>query len=161
MECQYMVMSFGVPESLFQNESVAKFLNYIDETKQKEADTIEEAKKEGRIDNPRETDIVMGRGKPFINFPGNKAVQSLINDSFRIQYRNLGSRDEKTVMSEAVLQMIKDKGIRFLKRDVKRGTWIQVDSMTAREKVSNILRMKPSVQIPLLRMKSNGGWFSG
>lgn len=82
-------------------------------------------------------DVLLGRGGGSNHHPGNIAYRAYI---LKLQptYKGL-DRDDKTAMSEQVVQWVQQKG-RFLKRESKSSPWYIVTDATARQKVSQALR---------------------
>jgi len=100
---------------------------------------------EGNTDpnGPRKCDVLMGRGKPFQNFPGNKRMVRIVSQ-FRGEYA-LKPRDQKRLYVETALDAVLKDGARFLRRvEVGDGShrWEEVGRAAAAEKVWNALRSK-------------------
>lgn len=85
----------------------------------------------------RDTDVLFGRGKTVVEHPGNLDFRNLVGK--RMEEYEAASRLEKTCMTETIVQMIKNKDGRFLKRD-DGGGWEEVDDETARKKVAHAFR---------------------
>jgi hypothetical protein len=101
----------------------------------------------GRIEIPTSVDVVLGRGRPYQEYPGNRRLADII-DEYRTVYQ-ASSRREKTVLSNKILSIIKDTDSggagagRFLKKcEGNHGGWLQVSDDIAREKVSHSFRTK-------------------
>ena len=94
------------------------------------------------IEFPTSQDILLGRGRPYQEYPGNLALSEII-EQHRQRYQ-LANRFEKTCISKMVVQIVKEqRGARFLQRageDSKE--WEEVSDSVAREKVSHGFRTK-------------------
>ena len=66
------------------------------------------------IDNPRETDVLLGRGKPFQNHHGNLVLNSHLHEH-RARYQR-ARKTEKRNIGRAILTEFQLRGVRFLKR---------------------------------------------
>jgi len=92
---------------------------------------------------PRKWDVLLGRGKPFQNFSGNKRMLRIVSQ-FKGEYA-LKPRDQKRLYVESALEAVLKDGARFLQRvEVGDGShrWEEVDRAAAAEKVWNALRSK-------------------
>jgi hypothetical protein len=93
------------------------------------------------VESPRQIDVLLGRGRPYQQYPGNIQLAAFI-DHLRAQYKTL-DRLNKTSLTHGIVHMIKDSGGRFLKRaDDGSGRWVEVSNDVAREKVSHGFRTK-------------------
>jgi hypothetical protein len=101
----------------------------------KRAAALQDLNITGRIEIPTCVDVVLGRGRPYQEYPGNIRLADII-DEHRTVYQ-ASSRSEKTTLSYKILSIIKDNfGGRLLKKcDGDVGGWMQVSDDTAREKV--------------------------
>ncbi|KAL3940972.1 MAG: hypothetical protein SGBAC_004580 [Bacillariaceae sp.] len=105
---------------------------------------LEDQRKYERLNNPpRSTihvpfsqDVILGKGCPFQNHPGNKRVRELV-DCFAKRYDKAERGDKKEIAQE-IVDAIKQSGGYFLKQDGKQ--WIRVDNKVARKKVSATFR---------------------
>ena len=93
---------------------------------------------------PSEYDVLLGRGRPFQEWAGNKYLVRCVDD-VRDKYTNLSDKFEKTLLTMDVLAKIHDKGGRFIQRvnnssssiddpDVNEG--VGMPSKTAEENIS-------------------------
>jgi hypothetical protein len=94
------------------------------------------------IETPSETDILLGRGRPVQEFPGNKLMLRIVS-KFREKYTS-ARRDRRRFIAEQVLDTLYEKGARFLKRedDGEDSVWVTVGRDVAYEKVTHALRSK-------------------
>lgn len=101
---------------------------------------VSEVDAEGRIGKLSNDDILLGRGKPFQNHPGNQRMLQIVDDH---KERYLSEkRDKKRAIVEEVLEIIQKDGARFLKRIDHGEYWRQVVVTVSFEKVSHALRSK-------------------
>jgi hypothetical protein len=118
-----------------------EYLSNRKDVEEKRARVTAKPKAEGRIDHPRSADVVLGRGRPFQEFPGNVRLAFLIEQQRQV-YQAL-DRLNKTALSLEIVKLVKNTGGRFLKRcedDI--GGWIEVADDVARDKVSHGFRTK-------------------
>lgn len=150
MEVLYSLNTFGLSRNLMPldeefNVTTDNVMSFV--RRRKEVEGERERKDKAKSDNetlvkyPQQLDVVLGRGRPFQEFPGNTKLAGLIDD-YRVQYMSVDRRN-KTKLSHALVQMVKDYGGRFLKRtEDGSGNWIEVSDDTAREKVSHGFRTR-------------------
>jgi hypothetical protein len=101
-----------------------------------------------RIHAPTRFDIMLGRGRPTQNHPGNQHMREVV-DRYRARY-DTAERETKRPIVEEVMDEIKRDGGRFLRRkeDEKAGDgdeedfWVEVNFPVAFEKVSHAFRSK-------------------
>ena len=86
---------------------------------------------------PKETDVLLGRGGRSNHNPGNQSYLKQVK-VVRPFYTSLDNNDEKTELSLAVVKFVHNKGGRFLKKDS--GGWYVVEDNEARIKASQALR---------------------
>ena len=157
IECQYALMSFGIPASMLaiDHDGVLKrevVDQHIDRLK-----AITEAKrlKYGLVSKSgtatkdivlaTDKDVLLGRGKPFQSHPGNLALAKIIQE--KEDEFHAASKHQKTQMTWEILRTIQTQfGGRFLERDDngcidgeegKRGvTWKVCTAEAARNKVA-------------------------
>ncbi|KAL3935758.1 MAG: hypothetical protein SGBAC_008788 [Bacillariaceae sp.] len=101
---------------------------------------VSETDAQGRIRKPSNDDILLGRGKPFQNHPGNQRMLKIV-DEHKERYLS-EKRDKKRAIVEEVLDIIQKNGARFLKRIDHGEYWREVESTVSFEKVSHALRSK-------------------
>jgi hypothetical protein len=90
---------------------------------------------------PSVTDILLGRGFCYQNFPGNLYFMTVI-EMHKKSYEDAGlDLQKKRAISIEVVKMTHESGARFLYRaDMEEDGWLQVDDRTAREKVCMAFR---------------------
>eukprot|EP00980_Cylindrotheca_fusiformis_P019830 scaffold6966_cov112-Cylindrotheca_fusiformis.AAC.8 len=91
---------------------------------------------------PTPQDVLLGRGRPFQEFPGNMALNDAL-DANRKAYQQATSRRDKTNLSQKILTEIQKKGGRFLMQQQQSSGehWIVVKDLKAREKIAHGFRM--------------------
>lgn len=135
--------------------------NSEDEVAHTDEDTSIAPKKEcgaGRVLEPRETDVLLGRGRPFHDFPGNMRMLSIVNKS-KDEYHAL-PRDKKRAFAENLLEVILQQNTRFLRRcETETGEeyWESVDKQASFGKVWHALRAKPEGQEKKKKKNSKTG----
>jgi hypothetical protein len=139
MECQYALLSFGIPDtSPFDTRGeiqTENLLQYIEKRKEKESQMIHT-----NVYCPSDNDVLLGRGKPFQEWPGNMQLSNII-DMHRKSYDE-SDRAQKTAISRDVVQIIKGLNGRFLQLNKATGHWEEFSDAVAREKVGSGFRKK-------------------
>ena len=103
-------------------------------------DTAETSSSSTKTENPSDADVLLGRGKPYQNHPGNRYMLGLV-DKFRDQYQR-AERKEKHTIIEEVLSLIEEKGGRFLQRADYDNKWVEVNKAISYRKVGHAFRSK-------------------
>ena len=93
------------------------------------------------IEYPGPNDVLLGRGRPFQEYIGNRQFISLV-EAERERYQRTEDKFEKTCISIDIVKKIQDIGGRFLDRTEE--GWEVVNDVTAREKASRAFRAKYS-----------------
>jgi hypothetical protein len=90
---------------------------------------------------PSSSDVLLGSGFAYQNFPGNQYFISFVK-LLEGTYNDAGPhRLKKTAISKYVVKSLKASGSRFLKRaGNEENGWLHVDDHTARQKVSHAFR---------------------
>lgn len=86
---------------------------------------------------PCQTDVLLGRGKPIQNHPGNMRL-SLIVETLLKHYEESSRRHEKTQLAEETVNKMNKAGVRFLSKTD--GLWMVATKQAARERVSSTFR---------------------
>lgn len=138
MENQYALLSFGIPDisALFDARGEYKteaLLQYIEKRKEKESHIIHT-----NIYCPVDNDVLLGRGKPFQEWPGNVQLSAIID--MHTKRHDEADRALKTAISRDVVQIIKDLNGRFLQLDKATQDWEEVSDAVAREKIGSGFR---------------------
>jgi len=108
------------------------------------------------IKNPHDNDVVGGRGKGFINHPGNIDYRRLV--VFECDRYIAGSNEEKKRIVSQIINKVKSKNPpgRFLNRDKKTDPWTCMDVDKILRKVSHSLREdRPQLEHQLLVRNNN------
>ena len=154
MECQYALMTFGIPTSTIpldingESLKLAPHKKWLKRRKAKE-DWLRQQHRAGNMDAeypgveiPSKFDVILGRGRPFSEHPGNQVLNSLIT-SFREEYDTTQGKGNKAKLAQRIIQSIHDSGGRFLKRnDQIYGWWQEVSNDVAVDKVKHGFRYK-------------------
>eukprot|EP00934_Nitzschia_sp_Nitz4_P001460 Nitzschia sp. Nitz4//scaffold38_size140716//56163//59474//NITZ4_003140-RA/size140716-processed-gene-0.31-mRNA-1//1//CDS//3329550057//1460//frame0 len=145
LECQYALRSFGIqvdPTLWYEDsEREATIDRYIKERRkiENEQRDCQEMESKGRILYPDSLDVLVGRGRPYQEFPGNVRLSAVIEECAG-SYGKSTEKLEKTVISLQIVQKMKESGTRFLRRTSV--GWEVVDDVIAREKVVQALRIR-------------------
>lgn len=144
-ECSYALASYGIQKNSLpvnydgsiQNDWL---LSYLQEREQKERTA--KALAGNAIISPRCSDVLLGRGRPYQEFPGNAKLAEIIDDH-REAYQQPQRKLRKTAISNEVLKIIKLSNGRFLKKhESDEGIWVEVSDEIARDKISHSFRTK-------------------
>ena len=157
-EVQYELMRFGIAPGLLPVDSAGNYLSadfdrYLEDRKRKEERREQERQirlndgvgagttsEEYRTDYATQRDVILGRGKPYQDHPGNLKLANYIEE-YRSAYVQ-ADRLEKTCISWKIVQHVKSLNGRFLKMDEESEYWVQVSDEVAREKVSHGFRTR-------------------
>lgn len=93
---------------------------------------------------PGSFDILVGKGRPFQDHPGNIRLREWIKQH-QSSYEK-AQKYEKKKLVQNVIEMVRSKGGRFLKDDG--GHWIQVQGTVALAKVGHLFRDKKGRRDP-------------
>ncbi len=92
------------------------------------------------ISTHAEDDVLSGRGGGTNSHPGNRYFRELIN-THRYEYLR-AKKNDKPHISRSIVNVIRAKKGRFLKKDEDDGLWYEIGDDLAREKTSQALRQK-------------------
>jgi len=90
------------------------------------------------IIDPRESDVLCGRGGAALRHPGNLTYRRLVNLNKGLYITCL--KTEKLKISRSIVAAIREQRGRFLERDATAGVWIDIGDKKAIEKTSQALR---------------------
>lgn len=90
------------------------------------------------ITDPRESDVLCGRGGAALRHPGNQTYRRLVNLNKGLYITCL--KTEKLKISRSIVAAIREQEGRFLERDSKKQTWYDIGDKKAIEKTSQALR---------------------
>jgi hypothetical protein len=90
------------------------------------------------IDDPRDADVLCGRGGAALRHPGNQTYRRLVQLNKSLYITCL--KAEKLKISRSIVAAIREQNGRFLERNVTRATWYDIGDKKAIEKTSQALR---------------------
>jgi hypothetical protein len=90
------------------------------------------------IVDPRDVDVLCGRGGAALRHPGNQTYRRLVNMNKAIYTTCL--KTEKLKISRSIVAAIREQRGRFLEREGNFGTWYDIGDKKAIEKTSQALR---------------------
>ncbi len=90
------------------------------------------------VTEPRESDVLCGRGGAALRHPGNQTYRRLVNLN-KALYTTC-HKTEKLKISRSIVAAIREQQGRFLERDAKKQTWYDIGDKKAIEKTSQALR---------------------
>ena len=73
-----------------------------------------------------EADVLMGKGKHNVGFPGNQSYREIVREN-RDEYENTGKRLIKGAIGRRVVEKVWNRGGRFLECDSRRERWKEAD----------------------------------
>jgi len=92
------------------------------------------------VDNPGDTDVLLGKQRDAFNHIGNRSFRALINANWE-RYNNAKGRCERTAIVVSIVKFLReDRHVRFLKKDTRTKRWFIVHDSVAREKVGHAIR---------------------
>jgi hypothetical protein len=148
MECHYALMTFGINMESFpvDTDGTQSLVNHqkwilkrklVDEEK---AAAAERSVASGIILYPSTLDIVLGRGRPYQEYPGNLRLHEIIKE--HTSWYEDSDRLTKTAISRKIVHAIKESDGRFLEKLGEDGVdgWQEVNDEMSRERVSRGIR---------------------
>lgn len=90
------------------------------------------------ITEPRDSDVLCGRGGAALRHAGNQTYRRLVNLNKQLYITCL--KTEKLKISRSIVAAIREQNGRFLERDAKKGVWYDIGDKKAIEKTSQALR---------------------
>ena len=151
-ECQYELMTFGIPISIFPVDITGEMRKnfaeeFIAKCRAREQALREKETKANQIDAATDRDILLGRGRPSQNHAGNVQLAKLIEE--RHSSYTKADRFEKLCISWDIVKLIQsDRGGKFLEKDGSSGSWKEVPDEQARDKVAygfrSVRKLRPS-----------------
>jgi hypothetical protein len=146
LECQYTLMTFGILQTILPLDmdgfalDNTRFYKLLEEQRRFEEQSRVKneatANSLGRIDVPTRRDVLLGRGRPFQLYAGNRRLAVLINMN-KARHDCSWQHGGKGAICDEVIQIVKISGGRFLKRKQDGDGWEEVDHKAARDKVSH------------------------
>jgi hypothetical protein len=90
------------------------------------------------VTEPRETDVLCGRGGAALRHPGNQTYRRLVNLNKGLYITCL--KTEKLKISRSIVAAIREQRGRFLEKEGEGGAWYDIGDKKAIEKTSQALR---------------------
>jgi hypothetical protein len=152
IEMKYELASYGIPTQLLPINADGQLdMDAFRRDMHQERRELEKAREQqrtgsGTIQHPARYDVLLGRGRPYQEFPGNNNLAQLVE--LRQDDYEVGTRYEKAVLVLDVMQQIRELNGKFLRR-LETGdnvVWEEVDEETAKEKVGNTFRTKRKLE---------------
>ena len=172
IECLYALMEYGIAHGIVPVDSngvlqKSDFLQFVERRRLSEGNAKNLNKSEGKFANnessseednnptedsstqqsstasleaPSSRDVLLGRGKPYQDFAGNIFFGQLIDQY--LERHNAAQKFEKTIISMSIVQTIRNRNGRFLKKNKDTGLWDVVSDDVARDKVAHAFRTK-------------------
>jgi hypothetical protein len=146
LQCQYTLTTFGIPQTVlpldmgsFALDNTQWFHLMGEQRKfeeQRRAENEAWDNQLGRIDVPTSQDVLLGRGRPFQLYSGNQKLAVLI-DTNKERHDRSRKHGGKGAICDEVIQIVKESGGRFLKRNADGDGWDEVDHKATRDKVGH------------------------
>jgi hypothetical protein len=158
-------MAFGVPVQVLPVTYDGKLktmnhLRWIARRQVKDTKMIDKTGVFDGVDLPGRDDVLLGRGRTFQDHPGSVKLRDIVN--FFLEEYKPASKPDKKAIAWKVVEAIKGRGCRFLKRDAD-DWWVEVSDENAQEKVSTtfrtslmIARKRVQAGVPKLEEMNNG-----
>eukprot|EP00934_Nitzschia_sp_Nitz4_P001182 Nitzschia sp. Nitz4//scaffold38_size140716//53689//55150//NITZ4_003139-RA/size140716-snap-gene-0.142-mRNA-1//1//CDS//3329550054//1182//frame0 len=151
LECQYLLRGYGIRieaaswgDAKHRADTIESYLQRRRQVEaQRRLDEEVMEKSRGIIRYPSRLDVLVGRGKPYQDFPGNNILLAIVAEYSDLYGQSYHCQD-KTILSLRIVQKIQQDGGRFLQRTMD--GWIVVEDAVAREKVAQALRMRVKKQ---------------
>ena len=147
MECHYALESFGIPSSHLSIDQEGTMREDIVELHLEKLRVHEAKIKDDGITNVVATnsDVLLGRGKPFQDHPGNIGLAKIIEE-WQPEFHD-AEKFQKTVITWQIVKTIHEEvGGRFLEKDQDTGKWRVCTNEAARAKVAYGFRARSRVQ---------------
>jgi hypothetical protein len=139
----YGIVKEALPIDLNGNLQLAGLAQSNEERRLREEEETLEGGNE-HIPFPLEPDVLLGRGRPYQEFPGNLHMAQLIHDHQQVYTSE--TKFQKTIITNKIVHLIQLAGGRFLKKN-DQDVWVQVTQDVARGKVSNGFRTNKTKRI--------------
>jgi hypothetical protein len=153
LEIKHSLLTFGINGGhMFQsargtgdagekakNPNEQSYIQHRREIEKREAEhQAKEEAKSGIFLYPKPFDVLVGRGRPYREYSGNRRLGSLIDEHLE-RYR-IGDRFQKSCILLDVVKSVHEYKGRFLQKTS--GGWVVVAEKVAREKVAKGFRFK-------------------
>jgi hypothetical protein len=100
---------------------------------------------------PTDKDVLLGRGGHAGHHPGNKYYRE-VKTAMQDRYLAATAVTEKTRISQELVDIVRQRGGRFLKRDKLLGTWYEAENDTARTTAGQALREVNAPGVPTVKL---------
>ena len=115
---------------------------------------------EGFIHDPRDADVLCGRGGAALRHPGNQTYRRLVALNKGLYVTCL--KTEKLKISRSIVAAIREQNGRFLEKDGTRNAWFDIGEKKAVEKTSQALREgAPKLRQKMAEMQNNDPYQQG
>lgn len=119
MELKYALVGYGIcSDDLPMNSTgeldVETFKKKVQERREIESKIKERAQSSTLIEHPTSLDVLLGRGRPYQDFPGNVRLNQVVE--LRRQAYESTTKVEKTAIAFEIIHALNSLGGRFLKR---------------------------------------------
>jgi hypothetical protein len=94
---------------------------------------------ETEISQPSDFDVCCGRGKIYVNHPGNRVFKRLVRVNLR-PYAGAPSNAEKSFIVSWIVGRVLSTGSRFVKKINATGKWYDIGGAQAHEKTGRAIR---------------------
>ena len=126
-------MTFGIPVqacpvTLEGELKTANHLKWIKKLQVKD-EAIRQTGVFNKIDMPGVGDVLVGKGKPFQQHPGNVRLRQLVE--LHVDKYKAAKKGDKTTITRGIVETITKNSGRFLKKDSD-GWWVEVTRDDAR-----------------------------
>jgi hypothetical protein len=145
-EMKYILQTFGIPASALPISDQGEILLEDNREKWEKRSKMERMRSsvvEGgtgikvlRIGSPDRNDVLLGKGRKYQEHAGNIRFRYLIEEH-RTPYEK-AEKTQKTALADGIVSLVHKRSGRFLKDDG--AGWVEVNELTAREKVSSCFR---------------------
>ena len=88
---------------------------------------------------PRDIDILCGRGRGAWNHTGNRRFKTFVNAHAQ-QYASSKTKMDKGALVASMVDKLREEGVLFVRKDTKTQTWYDIGEYQAREKTSHAIR---------------------
>lgn len=155
MELKYALLSYGIPPQMLPLDDGGhlyhdQFLADMEQRRSVEMKRRRKIEELNIIDHPTRFDILLGRGRPYQDFPGNIRLSQVVE--MRMAQYETKHKSEKTTIAIDIVHTIKGMGGRFLKRvsnddeAAADSSWEEVDFAVAHKKVSSSFRTRKRIK---------------
>jgi hypothetical protein len=173
-ELRYTLQTFGIPVAgmpidengtrtsdhdynFWQNRNKAERQQHTARTSNSVPNAVTSSAPESRnngishVATPGNNDVLLGRGKSFQDHAGNVRFRYLI-EQHHGDYET-AIKNEKTAVALTILRLVHERGGRFL--TASELGWVEVDDVSAREKIASCFRSYRKVKYPARYRKQN------